>query len=62
MKIIKNFSFLISLFLSSTLWSQDDLNLLELYKDLHSNPELSYKEEKTSKNILIIGGGNIGLE
>ena len=54
MKIIQYFSLLLSLFLSSGLWSQEDFNLLELYEDLHSNPELSYKEENTSNKLALL--------
>tara|TARA_B100001146_G_scaffold224983_1_gene245443 strand:- start:495 stop:1790 length:1296 start_codon:yes stop_codon:yes gene_type:complete len=54
MKIIQYFSLLLSLFLSSGLWSQEDFNLLELYEDLHSNPELSYKEENTSNKLAVL--------
>ena len=28
-----------------------EIDLIELYKELHSNPELSYKEENTSKKL-----------
>jgi len=34
--------------------SNSDINLLDLYKDLHSNPELSYKEFETSKKLSLI--------
>ena len=54
MKIIQYFSLLLSLFLSSGIWSQEDFNLLELYEDLHSNPELSYKEENTSNKLAVL--------
>jgi hippurate hydrolase len=54
MKIIQYFSLLLSLFLSSGIWSQEDFNLLELYEDLHSNPELSYKEENTSNKLALL--------
>ena len=45
---------MLSLFLSSGIWSQEDFNLLELYEDLHSNPELSYKEENTSNKLALL--------
>lgn len=57
MKIIQYFTLLISVFLSSVIWAQEDFNLLELYKDLHSNPELSYKEEETSKKLASLLSG-----
>ncbi|MDA7602317.1 amidohydrolase [Gammaproteobacteria bacterium] len=64
MKIIQYFTLLISVFLSSAIWAQEDFNLLELYKDLHSNPELSYKEEETSKKLasLLSGLGYVVTE
>ena len=64
MKIIQYFTLLISVFLSSVIWAQEDFNLLELYKDLHSNPELSYKEEETSKKLasLLSGLGYVVTE
>ena len=42
--------------LSYSIASNDSLNidLLDLYKDLHQNPELSYKEFKTSKKLSLI--------
>jgi len=49
MKIIQYFLLSLALIISSSLWSEENLSLMELYKDLHSNPELSYKEEKNIK-------------
>ena len=54
MKIIQYFLLSLALIISSSLWSEENLSLLELYKDLHSNPELSYKEEKTSKKLALL--------
>ena len=34
--------------------SNSEINLLDLYKDLHSNPELSYKEFETSRKLSLI--------
>lgn len=49
--MIKRF-FLFSLFLSIALHpASADLDLLELYKTLHQNPELSYQEHQTSKKM-----------
>ena len=54
MKIIQYFLLSLALIISSSLWSEENLSLMELYKDLHSNPELSYKEEKTSKKLALL--------
>ena len=46
---------LIALFSTSAFAnSNSEINLLDLYKDLHSNPELSYKEFETSKKLSLI--------
>jgi len=46
---------LIALFSTSAFAnSNSNINLLDLYKDLHSNPELSYKEFETSKKLSLI--------
>ena len=46
---------LIALFSSSAFGnSNSEINLLDLYKDLHSNPELSYKEFETSRKLSLI--------
>ena len=46
---------LIALFSTSAFAnSNSDINLLDLYKDLHSNPELSYKEFETSRKLSLI--------
>ena len=53
---------LIALFSASAFTnSNSDINLLELYKDLHRNPELSYKEFETSKKLSLILEG-LGYE
>jgi len=53
---------LIALFSTSAFAnSNSDINLLDLYKDLHSNPELSYKEFETSKKLSLILEG-LGYE
>ena len=54
MKIIQYFLLSLALIISSSLWSEENLSMIELYKDLHSNPELSYKEEKTSKKLALL--------
>ena len=54
MKIIQYFLLSLALIISSSLWSEENLSMMELYKDLHSNPELSYKEEKTSKKLALL--------
>ena len=48
MKIILSiiFIFIVS---TSTLSADSEIDLIKLYKELHLNPELSFKEEKTSK-------------
>ncbi len=46
---------LITLFSTSAFAnSNSEINLLDLYKDLHSNPELSYKEFETSRKLSLI--------
>ena len=46
---------LIALFSTSAFAnSNSEINLLDLYKDLHSNPELSYKEFETSRKLSLI--------
>ena len=49
MKIILSilFIFIVS---TSTLSADSDVDLIQLYKELHLNPELSFKEEKLQKN------------
>ncbi|HIE48996.1 MAG TPA: amidohydrolase [Gammaproteobacteria bacterium] len=54
MKIIQYFLLSLALIISSSLWSEENLSMMELYKDLHSNPELSYKEERTSKKLALL--------
>ena len=54
MKIIQYFLLSLALIISSSLWSEENLSMMELYKHLHSNPELSYKEEKTSKKLALL--------
>ena len=54
MKIIQYFFLSLALIISSSLWSEENLSMMDLYKDLHSNPELSYKEEKTSKKLALL--------
>ena len=53
---MKLFQLILITLLSYTISSNDTLNidLLDLYKDLHQNPELSYKEFKTSKKLSLI--------
>ena len=53
MKIILSilFIFVVS---SSALLAEDKVDLLNLYKELHADPELSFKEEKTSKKLASI--------
>ena len=46
---------LIALFSSSAFANNNsEINLLDLYKDLHSNPELSYKEFETSRKLSLV--------
>ena len=60
MKIILSilFIFIVS---TSTLSADSDVDLMQLYKELHLNPELSFKEEKTSKKLATILTG-LGFE
>ena len=53
MKIILSiiFIFIVS---TSTLSADSEVDLIKLYKELHLNPELSFKEEKTSKKLATI--------
>ena len=50
---MKLFKLSLIILFSSVVLSDDvsDINLFDLYKDLHQNPELSYKEFKTSKKL-----------
>jgi amidohydrolase len=52
MKIIKslNIFFFISFYANA---STEDLNLMNIYQDLHMSPELSYKEVKTAKKLAL---------
>ena len=53
---------LIALFSASSFASSNShINLLDLYKGLHNNPELSYKEFETSKKLSLILEG-LGYE
>ena len=60
MKIILSilFIFIVS---TSSLKADDEVDLINLYKELHANPELSFKEERTSKKLANILKG-LGLE
>ena len=60
MKIILSilFIFIVS---TSSLQADNKLDLVNLYKELHANPELSFKEERTSKKLANILK-NLGLE
>ena len=60
MKIILSilFIFIVS---TSSLQADDKVDLINLYKELHANPELSFKEERTSKKLANILKG-LGLE
>ena len=60
MKIILSilFIFIVS---TSTLQADEKVDLINLYKELHANPELSFKEEKTSKKLANILR-DLGLE
>tara|TARA_Y100001960_G_scaffold321424_1_gene396185 strand:+ start:2317 stop:3657 length:1341 start_codon:yes stop_codon:yes gene_type:complete len=53
---MKLFKLSLIILFSSFVLSNDvsDINLFDLYKDLHQNPELSYKEFKTSKKLSLI--------
>ena len=37
--------------LSQLIFPNEDLNIIDLYKELHSNPELSFKEIETSQKL-----------
>ena len=50
MKIITPILFA-ALLATTSIEARTEINLIELYKELHSNPELSYKEENTSKKL-----------
>ena len=52
-KIIPSIT-IIFLLSTSSLFAKENIDLLELYKELHANPELSFKEEKTSKKLASI--------
>ena len=50
MKIITPILFA-ALLATTSIEARTEINLIELYKELHSNPELSYKEVNTSKKL-----------
>ena len=52
---------LLLVIISSGLSSVEKINLYELYKELHANPELSYQEIETSNKLANILR-NIGYE
>ncbi len=60
MKIILPILFIFILSTSS-LQADNKVDLINLYKELHANPELSFKEEKTSKKLANILR-DLGLE
>ncbi len=60
MKIILCILFIFTV-LTSSLKADNTVNLITLYKELHANPELSFKEEKTSTKLASILK-NLGLE
>ncbi len=53
MKIILSF-IIVFVLSSSILRAETEVDLLSLYKELHANPELSFKEEQTSKKLATI--------
>ena len=53
MKIIKSLLTLSLIFFGTNTFSEN-INLMNLYKDLHQNPELSYKEFETAKKLSIL--------
>lgn len=60
MKIIKSLLTLSLIFFGTNTFSEN-INLINLYKDLHQNPELSYKEFETAKKLSILLG-DLGYE
>lgn len=60
MKIIKSLLTLSLIFFGTNSFSEN-INLMNLYKDLHQNPELSYKEFETAKKLSILLG-DLGYE
>lgn len=60
MKIIKSLLTLSLVFFGTNTFSEN-INLMNLYKDLHQNPELSYKEFETAKKLSILLG-DLGYE
>ena len=60
MKIIKSLLTLSLIFFGANTFSEN-INLMNLYKDLHQNPELSYKEFETAKKLSILLG-DLGYE
>lgn len=60
MKIIKSLLTLSLIFFGTNTFSEN-INLMNLYKDLHQNPELSYKEFETAKKLSILLG-DLGYE
>jgi len=60
MKIIKSLLTLSLIFFGTNTFSEN-INLMNLYEDLHQNPELSYKEFETAKKLSILLG-DLGYE
>ena len=60
MKIIKSLLTLSLIFFGTNTFLEN-INLINLYKDLHQNPELSYKEFETAKKLSILLG-DLGYE
>jgi len=60
MKIIKSLLALSLIFFGTNTFSEN-INLMNLYEDLHQNPELSYKEFETAKKLSILLG-DLGYE
>ena len=52
---MKKIFLLVLIFWFNFLFAVDNkINLLELYKELHANPELSYQEFETSEKLALI--------
>ena len=60
MKIIKSLLTLSLIFFGTNTFSEN-INLMNLYEDLHQNPELSYKEFETAKKLSTLLG-DLGYE
>ena len=51
---MKKIYLLLLFIVTNTIASEETINLFDLYKELHANPELSYQETETSNKLAVI--------